>query len=314
MPVFPAAGSKRSMKPSVPVAAVQDRILPAIGLMCTYVGLIVCVNATGKVLATAGYHPQQVVFFRHGVAFLLMLLLFAPRHGVSIVVARRPGLQVVRGIFAITSSLFYFTGLASVSLPLAAAISFTSPLLVTALSGPLLGEQVGVRRWAAVAVGFVGAMIVIRPGGDTEWAGLLIVGSAACAALYQITTRRLAGQDHAETTNIWTGLVGAALMCVLVPFVWEMPESPQIWLLFISMGLIGGIAHYILTKAFERGPASLLSPFSYLQLIGATVAGYILYGDLPDGMTWVGAAVIVAAGLYIAHRESRRRKAPPQAG
>src|SRR5690606_27456734 len=198
---------------------------------------------------------------------LLMLLLFAPRHGVRIVVAKRPGLQVVRGIFAIASSLFYFTGLASVSLPLAAAISFTSPLLVTALSGPLLGEEVGVRRWAAGAVGFVGAMSGIRPGGDTGWAGRLIAGGGASAALYRVTVRRLAGQAHAETTNIWTGLVGAALMCVLVPFVWEMPESPQIWMLFISMGLIGGIAHYILTKAFERGPASLLSPFSYLQLI-----------------------------------------------
>lgn len=295
------------MKPAAPVAAVKEQILPAVGLMCLYVGLIVCVNTTGKVL-TADYHPQQVVFFRHGVAFLLMLFLFAPRHGPAILVPRRPGLQVLRGAFAIASSIFYFTGLASVSLALAAAISFTSPLLVTALSGPLLGEQVGLRRWSAVAIGFVGAMIVIRPGGETEWAGLLIVASSICAALYQITTRRLAGQDHAETTNIWTGLVGATLMCVLVPFVWETPATPQLWLLFVSMGLVGGIAHYILTKAFERGPASLLSPFSYLQLVGATIAGYLLYGQLPDAWTWIGAAVIVGAGLYVAHRESRQRK------
>ncbi|MFN4088919.1 MAG: DMT family transporter [Alphaproteobacteria bacterium] len=295
------------MKPATPVAAAEDRLLQAIGLMCLYVALIVGVNASGKVL-TEDHHPHQVVFFRHGVAFLLMLLLFAPRHGPRILVPRRPGLQIVRGLLAIASSIFYFTGLAALPLATAAAISFTSPLLVTALSVPLLAEKVGARRWAAVAVGFAGAMIVIRPaGGSAEWAALFIVGSAACGALYQICTRKLAGQDHAETTNIWSGLVGAAVMCVLVPFVWETPTDPHVWVLFVSIGLVGGIAHYLLTKAFERGPASLLSPFNYLQLIGATVTGWLLYRDLPDGWTWVGAAVIVAAGLYIAHRESRDR-------
>lgn len=302
------------MKSSAAVAAAQDRILQAIGLMCLYVALIVCVNATGKVL-TESHHPHQVVFFRHGVAFLLMLLLFAPRHGLRIVVPRRPGLQILRGLFGIASSIFYFTGLASVSLAMAAAISFTSPLLVTALSGPLLGEKVGLRRWAAVGVGFAGAMIVIRPGmGEAaNWAPLLIAASSACAALYQLCTRKLAGQDHAETTNIWSGLVGATVMCLLIPFAWETPASAQVWVLFISLGLVGGIAHYLLTKAFERGPASLLSPFNYLQLLGATLTGYLLYEQLPDGWTWVGAAVIVSAGLYVAHRESRLRERPVRA-
>ena len=277
--------------------------------MCLYVALIVCVNAAGKVL-TETHHPHQVVFFRHGVAFLLMLLLFAPRHGLRIVVPRRPGLQIARGLFGIASSVFYFTGLASVSLATAATISFTGPLLVTALSGPLLGEKVGIRRWAAVAAGFTGALIVIRPGVERngQWAGLFIAASAGCAALYQIFTRKLAGQDHAETTNIWSGLVGATVMCVLVPFVWQTPQSLQLWALFVCLGLVGGIAHYIMTKAFDRGPASLLSPFTYLQLLGATLTGYVLYGALPDRWTWLGAAVIVAAGLYVAHRESRLRE------
>ena len=296
------------MRPSTPVAAAEDRILQAIGLMCLYVSLIVTVNASGKVLTTAEYHPHQVAFFRHGVAFLLMLVLFAPRHGPRILVARRPGLQIMRGVCGITSSILYFSGLAHLPLATAAAISFTSPLLVTALSVPFLGEKVGPRRWAAVAVGFTGAMIVIRPGGfgADDSAALFIVGSASFGALYQIFTRKLAGQDHAETTNIWSGMVGAAVAAVLVAFSWNMPADPQIWALFVGMGLTGGIAHYLLTKAFERGPASLLAPFNYLQLVGATVIGFMLYRDLPDGWTWVGAAVIVAAGLYIAHRESRR--------
>lgn len=283
-------------------------MLAAISLMCLYVGLIVCVNAAGKVLAE-DHHPHQVVFFRHGVAFLLMLLLFAPRYGLRIMRPRRPGLQIARGLLGIASSIFYFTGLTSVSLATAATISFTGPLLVTALSGPMLGEKVGVRRWAAVAIGFVGALVVIRPGvGDSgEWAALLIAASAACAAMYQLFTRKLAGLDHAETTNIWSGLIGTTVMCVLIPFVWEAPVTAEFWILFIALGLVGGTAHYILTKAFERGPASLLSPFSYLQLLGATVTGYFLYGALPDRWTWAGAAIIVGAGLYVAHRERKAR-------
>jgi len=299
-----------SLRPSLPVAAADDRIMHAIGLMCLYVSLIVFVNAGGKLLA-ADYHPHQIVFFRQGVAFLFVLLLFAPRHGLRIVVPRRPGLQVVRGLFGIVSSILYFTGLASLPLANAAAITFTMPLAVTALSVPLLGEKVGVRRWTAVMVGFAGAMIVIRPGLDAtaQTASLLIAGSAMCSAMYQIFTRKLAGQDHAETTNIWSGLVGFVVVCMLIPFVWRTPVGLYVWVMFVALGLIGGMAHYFLTMAFERGPASLLSPFGYLQLVGATVLGYVLFDQLPDGWTWFGASIIVAAGLYVAHRESRQRAA-----
>jgi drug/metabolite transporter (DMT)-like permease len=309
--VAPAPLSPPPLQRPAP-AAIPESVLQAIGLMCIYVSMIVMVNAGGKLL-TEAYHPHQIVFFRHGVAFLLMLVLFTPRHGWRIVVPRRPGLQILRGLVGILSSIFYFTGLATTSLATAAAISFTAPILVTALSAPLLAEKVGLRRWSAVAIGFLGALIIIRPGTDgepgmAEWAALLLVASSACAALYQIITRKLAGQDHAETTNIWSGLVGAAIMCVLVPFTWQTPADAQVWLLFIAMGLVGGTAHYILTKAFERGPASLLSPFNYLQLLGATGTGYLLYRQLPDLWTWAGAAVIVAAGLYIAARERRLRR------
>ena len=299
------------MRPATPVAVAEERILQGIGLMCLYVALIVTVNASGKILTTEDYHPHQVAFFRHGVAFLLMLALFAPRHGPRILVARRPGLQIVRGLCGITSSVLYFPGLAPLPLATAAAISFTSPLLVTALSVPLLGEAVGPRRWAAVVIGFIGAMIVIRPGGfgSGDWASLFIVGSASFGALYQIMTRKLAGQDHAETTNIWSGMVGAVAAGALVVSSWKTPAEPHVWVLFVGMGLVGGIAHYLLTKAFERGPASLLSPFNYLQLIGATIIGFVLYRHLSDAWTWVGAAIIVSAGLYIAHRESAARRA-----
>ncbi|MGE0225566.1 MAG: DMT family transporter [Acetobacteraceae bacterium] len=303
------------MRTLAPATRRDDRLLQAMGLMCVYVGLIVYVNACGKVMAEH-YHPFEVTLFRHGTAFLWMLILFAPRFGPRILVPRRPGTQILRGLFGISSSLFYFTGLTQLSLATAAAISFSTPLIVAALSGPLLGEKVGMHRWAAILVGFAGTLIIIRPGGDgtAQLSALLLVGSAVCAAMYQLMTRRLAGQDHAETTNIWSGFVGSCVVVAMSPFYFTLPTRWEHWALFLSMGIIGGSAHYLLTKAFERAPAALLSPFNYLQLLGATLTGYVLYRNLPDHWTWIGAAVIVGAGLYIARRENRLRAPVKRSG
>jgi drug/metabolite transporter (DMT)-like permease len=300
------------MRTLAPATRRDDRLLQAMGLMSLYVGLIVYVNACGKVMAE-DYHPFEVTLFRHGTAFIWMLVLFAPRFGPRILVPKRPGTQILRGLFGIASSLFYFTGLIELSLATAAAISFSTPLIVAALSGPLLGEKVGLHRWAAILVGFAGTLIIIRPGGDgaAQVSALLLVGSAICSAMYQLMTRRLAGQDHAETTNIWSGLVGSCVVLAMSPFFFTWPTRWQHWAVFLSMGIIGGSAHYLLTKAFERGPAALLSPFNYLQLLGATLTGYVLYRNLPDHWTWIGAAVIVGAGLYIARRENRLRALNP---
>lgn len=287
----------------------DDRLLQAMGLMLIYVALIVYVNACGKVMGQS-YHPFEVTFFRHGIAFLWMLTLFAPRHGPRILVPRKPGIQIIRGLCGICSSLFYFTGLTQLSLATAAAISFSTPLIVAGLSGVLLGERVGLHRWAAILAGFLGTIIIIRPGADAadQWGAMLLLGSAACSAGYQLMTRRLAGQDHAETTNIWSGFVGSCVMVAMSPFFFTPPTRWQDWALFLSMGIIGGSAHYLLTKAFERGPAALLSPMNYLQLLGASLSGYILYRQLPDAWTWAGAAVIVGAGLYIARKERPRAR------
>lgn len=303
------------MKTLAPAVRLDDRLLQAMGLMCVYVGLIVYVNACGKVMAES-YHPFEVTLFRHGIAFLWMLILFAPRHGPGILVPKRPGLQIIRGLCGISSSLFYFTGLTQLSLATAAAISFSTPLIVAALSGPFLGEKVGLHRWAAILTGFLGTLIIIRPGGDgaDQWGAILLLCSAVSSAGYQLITRRLAGQDHAETTNIWSGFVGTCVVVAMAPFFFTMPNQWHHWVLFLSMGIIGGSAHYLLTKAFERGPAALLSPFNYLQLLGATLSGYLLYRNLPDHWTWIGAAVIVGAGLYIARRENRLRATTTRSG
>lgn len=286
----------------------EPNALMAIGSMCLYVGLIVCVNAIGKVL-TGHMHPLEVVFFRHAGAGAFLFVIFVSRYGVRVLRTNRPVLQTIRGLFAIVSSMFYFTALASASLATAAAISFTAPLILTALSGPVLGENVGPHRWGAVIVGFAGAPIVVRPGigGAGSWAALMLLGSATCTGLYQLLTRKLAGQDRAETTSVLSGLIGGGVVTLAIPFVWTTPDHWWVWALSLALGVIGGTGHFLLTMAFERGPASLLSPFNYLQLLGATVTGYTLYGDLPDRVTWLGAAAIVAAGLYIGFRAHRTK-------
>ena len=163
-------------------------------------------------------------------------------------------------------------------------------------------------------VGFVGAMIVIRPGMEgTHWAVSYILVSTACSVLYQILTRRVAGKDHATTSATYPTLFGSALSSAFVIFDWTTPATLSAWLLFAGLGVFGGIGHYFLTKAYEYGPAAVISPFNYLQLVGATITGYFIFGDFPDRWTMLGAGIIVACGLYIAHREGvrRRERVPP---
>ena len=287
----------------------EPNTIHAIGLMCLYVALIVCVNAMGKVL-TGYMHPLEVVFFRHAGAGAFLFVIFVGRYGLGVLRSNRPGTQIVRGLFAIASSMLYFTGLATASLATAAAISFTAPLILTALSGPALGERVDRHRWGAVVVGFAGALIIVRPGteGASSLAALMLLGSATCTGFYQLFTRKIAGHDKAETTAICSALVSGGVVAATLPFVWTAPGPWWVWAVSIAIGIVGGTGHFLLAMAFERGPASLLSPFNYLQLLGATVTGYTLYGALPDSITWLGAGVIVVAGLYIAYRENRIRR------
>tara|TARA_B100001123_G_scaffold431645_1_gene553407 strand:+ start:273 stop:905 length:633 start_codon:yes stop_codon:yes gene_type:complete len=204
------------------------------------------------------------------------------------------------------ATYLYVVAISYIPLTTAAIISFTSPLMVLALSTPILGERVGIHRWIAVIIGFIGALIIIRPSSDaTHWSVFLVLGTAACYAMYQIMTRALASHDEAETTGIYSALVGVVVMSALLPFYWEMPSGWLHWGLLLSLGITGGFGHYLVIKAYERGPAAVIAPFGYVQLIGATIFGYFVFGDFPDRWTWLGAAVIIGSGLYIAYRESR---------
>jgi drug/metabolite transporter (DMT)-like permease len=158
-------------------------------------------------------------------------------------------------------------------------------------------------------VGFVGAMVVIRPGmTGTHWAISLILVSTGCSVIYQILTRKVAGLDHAATSATYPTVFGTVLVSLFIVVDWNTPSGLTDWLLFTALGLFGGIGHYFLTKAYEAGPAAVISPFNYLQLVGATLTGYFIFGDFPDDPTLVGAGIIVMCGLYIAHREGVRRR------
>jgi drug/metabolite transporter (DMT)-like permease len=289
--------------------------LRAIGLIVVALLLFSCLDATAKYLSAE--HPvPQLVWARYFFHTLLMLAFLGPRRTGEIVKTGRLPLQVVRSTLLLLATLCFFTAISFIPLATATTIAFVSPLFVTALSVPILGERVGPRRWIAVAIGFLGVLLVIRPGiGDIHPAMFLPLGMAFFYGLYQILTRRLSDTEPPLTTLFYTATVGAALTTLFVPFFWEAP-STQAWLLMVAMGFFGGFGHLLLIQAFRYAPASMLAPFSYVQLVWVTILGFLIFGDLPDAYTTAGAAVIVGSGLFVFYREGVRARpaAAPPAG
>jgi drug/metabolite transporter (DMT)-like permease len=239
-----------------------------------------------------------------------MLAIFLPRNGRALFTVRRLDTQVVRGLLLFFSSYFFFHGVIYLPLATAASISLSSPLIVTALSPKLLGEPVGPRRWAAVCAGFVGALIVVRPGhADFDWHTIWIVGSTTCSAFYQLFSRRYGQSERPDASATVATIVGTVAATPFVPFNWVMPATLSHAALFVGMGVMAGTGHYLLTIAYSKAPAAVVTPFNYTQLIGAAVLGYVIFGDMPDFWTWVGAAVIIASGLYVGYRERVRYRA-----
>lgn len=283
-------------------------MLRGIVLMCLGVAMFPFMNAAVKLL-TAHYPVMQIVWARFTGHLIVMLAVFLPRHGRRLFATRRPAIQLGRSLLMLVSNLVFVMAIGRVPLATASAIGFTSPLLVTAMSVPLLGEHVGRRRWSAVLVGFAGALLIIRPGGElADPAVLLLLVSAACYALYQIATRWVALYDGAATGIVFAALLGSVVMSLVLPFVFVPPRSLFDLALFLSLGLIGGAGHYLLICAFQRGPAAVLAPLGYVELIGTSILGYLIFGNFPDALTWAGAAIIIASGLYIALREHRLRQ------
>jgi drug/metabolite transporter (DMT)-like permease len=207
------------------------------------------------------------------------------------------------------SAVLFVFGVSSMQIAQASTISFISPLLITVLSIPILGEVVGVRRWAATAAGMIGVVIVARPAtGGFQPAALFGVASSACWALALVITRKMSTTERSTTTLLWTAGVGAVVLTVLLPFVFVRPSLPHL-LLALVIGVLSSIGQWLTVQAHRFAPASTLAPFSYTQLIWATLSGWLVFGNLPDEWTLVGAVIIIASGLYTAHRERLRGRA-----
>lgn len=263
---------------------------------------------TSTKFLSSDFPAFQIILFRSlGHAFW-MLLFFLPRHGPSMFRANRPWLHLTRSALLFLSTLTWVLAIDSVPLATATAINFTAPVFVVILSIPMLGERVGVHRWAAVLLGFLGAMIVIGP----AWSGLqveflLLLSAAILFALYQILTRIGAASDSDATASFYTVLVGLAAGLAIAPwnYVPPAPGDYAVWGAFFAIGLLGGVRHYLVVKAYGLANASLISPYFYCELVGVTLLGFLVFGDIPTANTWLGAALIIACGLYIAHRERR---------
>ncbi len=175
---------------------------------------------------------------------------------------------------------------------------------------PLLGEHVGLKRWMAVAVGFLGVLIIMRPGtASFHWAMLLSAASSICGSIYNIVTRKVGGRDRAETSLFYVSFIGALAAAAPLPAMWQMPQGMQ-WLFLIFMGIAGGVGHYMLIEAHRLAPASALAPFVYTQIVWMILVGYVAFGDVPDRWTLIGAAIVVASGLFVFARERALGKSP----
>jgi drug/metabolite transporter (DMT)-like permease len=282
-----------------------SRAAAGIGLVILAIGLFTVMDAIGKGLM-ARYPVPQVVWARYFFQLSWMLLLI-PRVGLTgLVRTTRPGMNIVRGLLLAVSTIFMFSAISFVPLADAYTITFIAPLLVTVFSIPLLGERVGWRRWSAVLAGFIGVLIVIRPGfGMAHWALALPLVTAVGFALYQILTRKVSGTpgETAFAMLFHLAWVGTVMLTAVVPFVWQ-PIAPLDWLPMAAMGALGGLGHLILIRALTIAPASLLAPFAYTQIAWALLLGYLVFGDVPDVWMLLGGAVIVASGLYVFYREA----------
>jgi drug/metabolite transporter (DMT)-like permease len=283
-----------------------DRPFKGIALILASTVFLGTSDVTAKYLSTT-LPSIEIAWIRFLVFALIMVPAMVPGTRLYALKIGRPGLQLARGAALLGSSLLFITGLRYLPIAEASATGFVSPLFVTALSIVLLSESVGIRRWLATATGLIGVLIIIRPGTSAfHVAAFFPIVSALCWAITLIMTRMMSGKETAATTMTYSSIAGVAIVSALVPFVWVTPSWHDI-LFGILIGVASTAGQWIVVLAFRYADASVLAPFSYSQLLWVSILGFLVFGELPDIWTVVGAAFIVASGLYTAHRERVRR-------
>lgn len=287
--------------------------LSAIGFILVSHWCLSTLDASGKWVMSAGVPVLILVWVRYSVHFLITLGLVVPSRGWKVVRSQNPAAQLVRaGVMLLATAMFFMT-LRYLPMAQATAINFLAPLLVLMISPWLLHEPRYVSRWIAAGVAFLGMLIIIRPGGGLDPVGTALGLLTACCFAGQFLATRRVAQDDPFTTLIWSGMLGAVLLTLAMPFL--LPAAlpalqalgPLEWAVLVSTGLSGALGHLFQIQAFRRAPASLLSPFMYVQIVAATTIGWLIWGDFPDHITWVGIGIICLSGMTIAVVEWRRK-------
>lgn len=253
----------------------------------------------------------QIAWSRYFGHVAITAAIFLPRRGRSLLATRRLPMQLFRSGLMLACTLLFFAAISVMPLADAVAISFLSPLLVVALAAPMLGERIDRKRWIAVGIGFAAAMLIVRPGaGAFHWGAVLVLIMCFAYAVYLITTRMLATTDDMLTTLFYSGVVGVVPLTLALPLFWQSPSSLQNWLLLAAVGPLGAVGHWLVIRAHHAAGAATLAPLNYLSLLWATIYGFVLFGDFPDGFTLVGAATLVATGVYVISLERRKPALP----
>jgi drug/metabolite transporter (DMT)-like permease len=279
--------------------------LVGIGFMLMAMAILPGIDVIAKYLGQGGVPVLQLVWARLTFGAVLTLpfaLPHAPRR--RDLLPDRPWLHGLRATLLMSATFLFFYSLKTLAIADALAIFFVQPLVVTSLSPLILRERVGVERWVAVAIGFCGTLIIIRPGmGALNPGALYALGAGACLALYFLMTRRISGRSHAMLTTFRTNLMGALISSVLVVMVWQPVEMWQ-WPLLVALAAIANIGHYCIVRAYDFAEASLLAPLAYTEMVTSTILGWLFFGDFPDRWTFVGVAILIACAIYISLRET----------
>ena len=277
--------------------------LKGVALILGAMAILPFLDVCAKFLGQQGVPVMQTVWARMAISALLTLpfaLREVPLPGLW---PERPALHAVRGSLIAASTFFFFAALKFLPIADTLAIFFIQPVLIVVLSALILREAVGPRRWLAVAAGFIGVLVIIRPGLKEFNPGVVLaLCSGLCFASYIIMTRKISGQASALMTTFHSSLMSALVLTVLLPFFWQ-PVSPQHMILMGLVGLIAVIGHYMITRAYGFAEASLLAPLAYTEMITAVAAGWYFFGDFPDHWTFIGVAILIACAIYISWRE-----------
>ena len=284
--------------------------LIGIGLMLMAMAILPGIDVIAKYMGANGTPVLQIVWARLTFGAVLTLPFALPHAGLKGLLPNRPLIHTLRAALLITATFFFFWSLRFLPIADALAIFFVQPLVVTALSPLILKEHVGPRRWAAVAVGFVGTLIIIRPGfGALNPGAILALAAGTSLALYFLLTRLIAGEQKAIVTTFHTNLLGAVMTSALVPLVWITPTQTD-WLLFLALAAIANFGHYFIVRAYDHAEASLLAPLAYTEMITSTLLGLLFFGDFPDRYTFLGVAILISCAIYISVRERNPSQRP----